>query len=124
MFDSLFNSVAANTNSLSQQGIREKEYTSTDLQYEICSRFMKITSEQLFQKEIEIMQSTTRFIEKVGDSLALKDISSTQESLTLEPFLEEEDPFSQPTKSKLLLRKSQSNSSLRRNDSGMTESLR
>jgi len=48
---------------------------------------MKITSEQLYQKEIEIMQATSRFIEKVGDSLALKDISSTQESLTLEPFL-------------------------------------
>jgi hypothetical protein len=54
----------------------------------------------------------------------LKDISSTQESLTLEPFLDDEDPFTQPTKSRLLLRKSQSNSSLRRTESGVTEALR
>lgn len=70
------------------------------------------------------MDGTNKFIEKITDSLVLKDISSTQESLTLEPFLDDEDPFTQPTKSKLLLRKCQSNSSIRRTDSGMTEALR
>jgi len=53
-----------------------------------------------------------------------KDISSTQESTNYEPFLEEEDPFSQPTRSKLLLRKSQSNSNLRRSESGIAEAMR
>ena len=71
-----------------------------------------------------MMQSTTKFFEKVTDSFSLKDISTTQESFTLESILEDEDPFAQPSKSKLLLRKSKSNSSLRRNDTGLTEAMR
>lgn len=66
------------------------------------------------------MENTTKLIEKMTDNLTLKDISSTQESLTLESLLEDEDPFAQPTKSKLLLRKCQSNTSLRRTDNGLS----
>jgi hypothetical protein len=107
-----------------EDGIREQECSSADLQYEICSRFMRMTSEKLYQRELELMSSTSAFMEKVADSLTLKDISTTQESLTLEPFLEEEDPFTAPSKSKLLLRKCHSNSSLRRTDSGVSDALR
>jgi hypothetical protein len=34
------------------------------------------------------MENTTKFIEKITDNLTLKDISSTQESMTLESLLE------------------------------------
>ncbi len=85
---------------------------------------MRMTSEKLYQRELELMSNTSTFMEKVADSLILKDISTTQESLTLEPFLEEEDPFAAPTRSKLLLRKCQSNISLRRTDSIVTDALR
>lgn len=61
----------------------------------------------------------------MNDSLnAQKDVSSTQESMTFDPSADDEDPFTQTTKSKLLLRKSKSNSNLRRTDSGITEALR
>jgi hypothetical protein len=70
------------------------------------------------------MQDTNKFFEKINDNLALKDISTTQESLTLESILDDEDPFTQPSKSKLLLRKSHSNLSLRRTDIGLTEAIR
>lgn len=85
---------------------------------------MKIASEQLCQREIELMQSTHKFFERITDSFSLKDISSTQESFTLDSILEDEDPFAQPSKSRLLLRKSKSNSSLRRTDTGMSDALR
>lgn len=45
-------------------GLANKESSSFDLQYEICSKYMKMTSEQLYQKEIELMQSTNKLIEK------------------------------------------------------------
>lgn len=66
------------------------------------------------------MQASSQFLEKVQDSFSYKDISSTQESMTLlDTFLDDEDVFEQPSKSRLLLRKSTSNSTLRRTESGL-----
>ena len=31
------------------------EYSSLDLQYEICSKYIKRTSQQLYQQELELM---------------------------------------------------------------------
>lgn len=70
------------------------------------------------------MQQTSRLLERVGDVLSQKDVSTTQESLTLETGCEEEDPFASPSRSRLLLRKSQSNQSLRRSEWGVAEALR
>lgn len=75
---------------------------------------MKKTSEQIYYKELEIISANSKFLEFLQDSLAQKDISTTQESTTLENCFDEEESFIQPTKSKLLLRKSKSNVSLRR----------
>ena len=84
---------------------------------------MKQASEQLLQKELDLMQQTSKFIEKITDNLTAKDISSTQESFTLDTLLEEEDVFSQPSRSRLLLRKSQSSLALRRSESGISEAM-
>lgn len=75
---------------------------------------MKRASEQIYHKELELINSTSKFFEFIQDSLAQKDISSTQESLTLESCLDEDESFLQPSKSRLLLRKSKSNVSIRR----------
>jgi hypothetical protein len=53
-----------------------------------------------------------------------KDVSSTQESMSFDPNLEEEDVFTQETRSKFLLRKSYSNTNLRRTENGLSEALR
>lgn len=42
-----------------------------------------MTSEQLYLKEIGLIDNTTKFLEKITDTLTMKDISTTQESLTL-----------------------------------------
>ena len=68
------------------------------------------------------MQQTSNFIDKIGDNIYSKDISTTQESFTLDT-INDEDVFSQPTKSRLLLRKSQSNVTLRRSDSGVSDAM-
>jgi hypothetical protein len=70
------------------------------------------------------MQQTSRLLERVGDVFSQKDVSTTQESLTFDPACEEEDPFAAPSRSRLLLRKSQSNQSLRRSEWGVAEALR
>lgn len=82
---------------------------------------MKKASEQIYQKEIELIQSTSKFMDKMQDLMIQKDISSTQEGSQI---FEDDDPFTQPSKSRLLLRKSKSNGSLRRTESGLTEALR
>ena len=69
------------------------------------------------------MQQTSNFIDKIGDSIYSKDVSTTQESFTLDTINDEEDVFSQPSKSRLLLRKSQSNVTLRRSDSGVSDAM-
>ena len=109
--------------SQNQQPRNNNSGSSLDLQYEICSQFMKQASEQLLQKELDLMQKTSKFIEKITDNLTAKDISSTQESFTLDTLLEEEDVFSQPSRSRLLLRKSQSSLALRRSESGISEAM-
>lgn len=43
---------------------------------------MKMASEQLYQRELELMCNTSKLIEKIQDSVLQKDPSSTQESLT------------------------------------------
>jgi hypothetical protein len=54
----------------------------------------------------------------------MKDISTTQESFTLDTIADEEESFFAPTKSKLLLRKSQSTScALRRSENGITDAM-
>ena len=85
---------------------------------------MKKASEQIYKKEIELIQSTSKFMDKMQDLMIQKDISSTQESVSFDNFFEDDDPFTQPSKSRLLLRKSKSNGSLRRTESGLTEALR
>jgi hypothetical protein len=65
-------------------------FQTGDLQYEICSKFMKKASEQIYHKELELISSTSKFIEFIQDSLAQKDISTTQESLTFESCFDEE----------------------------------
>lgn len=96
---------------------------SLDLQYEICSQFMRHTSDELLRREVELIQQTSKFIERINDNLMLKDVSTTQESFTLDTLPDEEDCFSQPSRSRLLLRKSQSNVTLRRSESGFTDAL-
>lgn len=55
---------------------------------------MKMANEQLYTREIELMQVSSHFLDKVQESFSYKDISSTQESMTLlDTFLEEEDVF-------------------------------
>lgn len=71
------------------------------------------------------MQASDKLIEKLGESFNLnKDVSSTQESLTLDTLIDEEDNFLQNSRSRLLLRKSQSGTCVRRTDTGMSEVLR
>ena len=60
----------------------------------------------------------------MADNASLKDISTTQESLTISGILEEEDPFMRSSRSRLLLRKTQSNCSIRRCDGGFNEAMR
>lgn len=66
------------------------DYTSLDLEFEICSNFFKATSHQLYQKELEIIHSSSKLIQKLNDSLnAQKDVSSTQESMTFDPSIDD-----------------------------------
>lgn len=83
MFEEYFHIEPLSSSKSLDSAFRTNDSSSFDLQYEICSRYMKMTSQQLCQREIELMENTTKLIEKMTDSLTLKDISSTQESLTL-----------------------------------------
>lgn len=63
------------------------EIESLDLQYEICSQFMKKANEQVYQRELELIQESSNFIEKMQETMDRKDISSTQESLSFDSVL-------------------------------------
>jgi hypothetical protein len=58
--------------------VNGQESLALEVQYEICSKFMRLASEQLYQRELELMGSTSKLMEKIQDSLMQKDISSTQ----------------------------------------------
>lgn len=124
MFGSSTESSPRSQHSGSETCLPAPGFNSFDIQYEICSKYMKMASEQLYQKELELINSTSTFIEKVQDSINTKEFSCTHETLsTFDTFCDEDDVFSQPSKSRLLLRKSGSNGSLRRTESGLNEAL-
>lgn len=89
---------------------------------------MKITSEKLYVQELDLISSTSNFIDKVTQNVHanryVKDISITQENITIDTILDDDDVFSQSSKSRLLLRKSHSGSCLRRTENSMTEALK
>jgi hypothetical protein len=85
---------------------------------------MKMSSEQLYRKELELIAATSHFIQNMYENIIQKDISSTQESMSFDPTFDDEDAFSQSSQSRLLLRKSRSNTNLRRTENGLCEALR
>jgi len=76
------------------------------------------------------MQKSAQLIDNYSDSLSLKDgmgtrtsmsidcclkdASVTMTSLSIDCLLDEEDPFAEPCRSRMILRKSQSNQCLKR----------
>jgi hypothetical protein len=52
MFEQFLNPEKPTRERAIEDGIREQECSSADLQYEICSRFMRMTSEKLYQREL------------------------------------------------------------------------
>lgn len=72
---------------------------------------MKMTSDQLRQKELDLLLGSSKLIEKVNEGLTNKDISTTQDSL--DSPNDEDDNF-QDNKGRLTLSRSRSNGTLRR----------
>jgi hypothetical protein len=58
------------------------------LQFELCSNFLKLTKEKLYQQEAELLSLNQSLINKVSEramlasSASLKDISATQDTTT------------------------------------------
>jgi hypothetical protein len=67
------------------------DFHPLDLQYEICSKFMKKTSEQIYYKELEIISANSKFLESLQDTFTQKEVSTTQESTALENYFDEEE---------------------------------
>lgn len=79
-----------------------------------------MTSDQLLQKELNLLVSSSKLIEKVAEGLTNKDISTTQDSL--DSPNDEEDNF-QEARGRRALNRSKSNGTLRRSETGITEAL-